>query len=67
MAADAAERQRRARARRRRGEVIAPVPVCGSVLDVLVELRWLGDKDAADRAKVGLAIASMLADLARHK
>jgi hypothetical protein len=62
-----AERQRRRRARARRGEVIAPVPVCGPILDTLVTLHWLSDADAEDRAAVGRAIHAMLADLAKHK
>jgi hypothetical protein len=63
----AAERQRRRRARARRGEIVVPTPVCASVLDTLVALRWLDDRDAADRAKVGDAIGALLSDLAKHR
>jgi hypothetical protein len=62
-----AERQRRRRARAGRGEIVAPVPVCGSVIDSLVGLHWLYEHEAEDRTRIGNAIAAMLLDLAEHK
>jgi hypothetical protein len=62
----ATARQRRHRARVRRGERVAPVVFGEAVLDTLVALRWLREDEAEDRAKVGEAIAALLTDLAQH-
>lgn len=62
-----AVRQRRRRARARRHEIVAPTPVGERVLDVLVNLHWLADKDADDSRKIGAAIGAMLSDLARAR
>jgi hypothetical protein len=61
-----AERQRLCRKRRRQGIAVVPVPVGEAVFDTLVALNWLRDGDAANRAKVGEAIAAMLCDLAKN-
>jgi hypothetical protein len=63
------ETRRRARhARHRRclkaGIVVAPVEIDGAVLDMLIRLRWLVERDAADRGKIGEAVARMLRDSA---
>jgi hypothetical protein len=51
-----AERNARYRARLRAGEVCALVPVNASIVDFLVQTRWLADRDALDAAKIGDAI-----------
>lgn len=42
----------------------AIVELDGDVIDLLVRLRWLAEKDAADRRAVGRAISAMLRDTA---
>ena len=53
------------RARARRGEAVAPVVVGFDVLHLLIDLGWLGERESADRAEVGRAIAALLADTAK--
>ena len=53
------------RARRRNGQACATVLYDGRVLDLLIAGRWLAERDAADRKRVGKAIAAMLADAAK--
>ena len=48
------------------GPIIVPVPIGGPVLNTLIGLRWLDDRQAEDRVAVGDAIAAMLSDLAEH-
>jgi hypothetical protein len=59
-------RQRRwyARQHPRRRERVALVPVADAVVQMLVDLNWLREADADDRAKIALAIEAMLADAA---
>jgi hypothetical protein len=64
-----ADRRRRAasartrRWRARGGErIVVGVEIDGDVIDYLVKTIWLSDRDAADRGKIGEAIAAMLAD-----
>ena len=44
-----------------------PTPICAATLDALIALRWLAEQDAEDRAKIGEAIARLLADLPKHR
>ena len=52
----AAERQRRCRERRRRGERIAPAPFDDALLEALIECDLLAAWDADDPEKIGQAI-----------
>jgi hypothetical protein len=59
-----ADRQRRFRHRRRNGLVVAPVEVDGSILDLLIDARWLSETDAASSRLIGEAISRNLRLLA---
>jgi hypothetical protein len=53
----ARERRRRLRLRRKLQVVVAPVEVGCDVIDLLVKLQWLNERDADDRQAIGRAIA----------
>jgi hypothetical protein len=53
------------RTRTKAGEAVFPVRAGGSVLNMLCANGWLSQADAADRKKVGAAIASMIAESAK--
>jgi hypothetical protein len=55
-----AGRNRRYRARRRRGQFCANVLIDGSILDFLQKSGWLSQRDSHDAEKVGEAIARCL-------
>jgi hypothetical protein len=58
-------RARQARyARRRAGLGVYSVELSAAVLDALVALGWLKERDSADRVLVGQAIAAALTELA---
>jgi hypothetical protein len=59
-------RQRAYRQRVANGQAIAPVRYDADVLTFLIATHWLAEADAADRRKVGDAIARMLAASARR-
>jgi hypothetical protein len=61
-----AARDRRHRQRMRDGRTVVGVEIDARVLELLVRLRWLAERDAADRGAVGQAIAAMLQDAARR-
>jgi hypothetical protein len=65
--AAARERQRRCRAMRRDGKATYRVAVDGSVLDMLISLRYLTDHDATNPRCVAHAISRALADAARSQ
>jgi hypothetical protein len=67
QATRAADRQRRRRERCRRHEIVVPTPIGEPVIDVLVDLRWLSEKDADSRNAIAGAIAGLLNDLAKHR
>jgi hypothetical protein len=52
----ARERRRRLRQRRKLQLVVAPVEVGCDVIDLLVKLQWLNERDAHDRQAIGRAI-----------
>jgi hypothetical protein len=52
----AAERQRQWRARQRNGAAVYLVPADHAVLNMLIDLGWLGENESADRREVGKAI-----------
>jgi hypothetical protein len=58
-------RARRHRARRKAGRATYQVEVDAAVLDLLVRLHWIEDRDVTDAAAVSRAIAALLADAAR--
>jgi hypothetical protein len=62
----ARERQKRHRVRQTCGQVIYPVTVDGSVIDLLIRLGWLRDDDAINPRCVSEAIGAMLGDAARR-
>lgn len=64
-AATARARKARFRQRRRDGCFVAPVEVTPAILDCLIGLDHLRERDAADPRRVGAAIAALLADTAR--
>jgi hypothetical protein len=57
----------RYRERQRLGVVVAHVPYNAPVLELLIQTRWLAERDAGDRLAVGLAIGKGLLGLAREK
>lgn len=58
----AGERQKRIRARRRNGEVVVPVVVTNEIVGAMLDRGWLLDVESEDRARIGSAVADMLAD-----
>jgi hypothetical protein len=63
--AAAAARQRAYRRRVARGEVIAPTPVGVAVIELLLRLGYLAEKDAVDRWKIGEAAGRALLSATR--
>jgi hypothetical protein len=61
-----AARSRRYRANLKAGRASAWVEYGAGELDFLIATRWLDERDAGNRRKVGLAIAAMLRDSARR-
>lgn len=61
------EKKRRQRAREHAHVASYPVDADGAVLDMLVRNNWLAEADAANRAKVGAAIAKMLHEAAHEE
>jgi hypothetical protein len=43
------------------GEAVALVTITAEIIDLLVRTRWVDERDACDRAEVGMAIAALLA------
>jgi hypothetical protein len=56
------ERKRRYERRQRAGRVVVPVELGETVINGLVAIGWLLEKDSADARRIGAAIAAMLAD-----
>ena len=56
----AAERQRAYRKRVKASCVVVPVEVDAAIVDLLVRLRWLREREAGDRGKIGQAISALL-------
>jgi hypothetical protein len=63
-AARARARQARYARRQRAGLGVYSVELSAAVLDALVALGWLKERDSADRVLVGQAIAAALTELA---
>jgi hypothetical protein len=61
----AAERKRRYRKRLRDGEIVVLVKVKHRVVDWLVRLNWLAQRECHERAEIGTAIEAMIDDAAR--
>jgi len=59
------KRKARYRARLRNGRRCASVEYGSAVIDLLIRLRWLTDRDATDDAKIGAAITRLI-DNAAH-
>jgi hypothetical protein len=60
----ATRRQQRYRRRLRDGVMPITVEVDAAIVDLLVETRWLGERDCGDRAKIAAALNEMLVDAA---
>lgn len=58
------QRQRRLRQRQRDGMVVAPVLVGLPLVETLIALRWLDERESEDRTAIGSAIGAMLGELA---
>ncbi|WP_369725151.1 hypothetical protein AB8Z38_11565 [Bradyrhizobium sp. LLZ17] len=58
------EQQRRHRLRQREGRRVYPVELDGSILSMLVDLRWLDDDKAGDHREVGAAVRRLLIEAA---
>ena len=61
------ERDRRHRQNLRDKKRCVTVRVDGAVINWLIYTRWLDERDAADRARIGDAIGAMLTDSARRR
>lgn len=62
--ASAAERMRRHRARRRRGEMVVPVPVAeDQVIGWLLDTGRIAEQDSEDPHAVAMAIARVLREI----
>jgi len=59
------ERNKRYRARQRAGAICVNVEINASVIDFLCATHWLTETDAADAAKIGVAIKLCLETAAR--
>jgi hypothetical protein len=53
---------RRHRERQRNGVIVTPVAVNEDVIDVLIRLNWLRERDADDRAAIAKAVTAMISD-----
>jgi hypothetical protein len=58
----AARRAKRYRQRLRDGKIVIPIEADEALLDLLVGLNWLQERDASDRAAIKAALKAMLAD-----
>ncbi|WP_143273376.1 hypothetical protein [Bradyrhizobium canariense] len=61
-----AQKQRRYRQRVAKHEVVADVVVGARVIDLVVRLNYLAQRDACKRKLIADAIARLLADAAQH-
>jgi hypothetical protein len=61
----ASERTARWRSRAEAGKVVVGVEVGADVVDWLIRVQWLAERDAADRGAIGEAITAMLQDATR--
>ena len=59
-----ADRQRRLRIRQRDGKVVAPLELSHEVIDVLIDLGWVGERESEDRRQVGIGAARALEEMA---
>ena len=57
--------QREYRQRQRSGTIVVPVEIDADTVGFLIRTKWLVEADAADRRKIGLALAAMLRDAAK--
>jgi hypothetical protein len=62
----ATARQRRFRRRQRHGLMPVTIEVDSAIVAMLVETRWLAERDAGDKAAIGHAIERLLADAAQR-
>ena len=59
--------QRRYRQRVRDGEGVALAPFNAEIIAFLIETKWLCEREAGDRARIGQAMSAALADAAKHR
>jgi hypothetical protein len=45
---------------------VVPVELGGDEIDALVASLWLSDRQSDDRVAIGMAVARLLADMARN-
>jgi hypothetical protein len=64
--AAARDRQRRHAARARRGVAVCCVEFDAPMLDVLVDLGYVAERDSADRAAIGRGITAAIRSLLTH-
>jgi hypothetical protein len=62
-----AARQKRYRSRVKHHQRVAPVVYDGEILDLLVTLGWLQERETGDPVQIGKAIAALLSDTARRR
>jgi hypothetical protein len=60
-----AQWQRDYRARYDAGVIVAPTPISGEVVNMLIRLKWLEEAKARDRYEIGRALARMVEEAAR--
>jgi hypothetical protein len=58
----ARERKARYKRRQRAGRIVVPVEIGETVIDGLVAIGWLPERDATNARRIGNAVAEMLAD-----
>jgi len=63
---DPPDRHKRHRARVKAGRACCTVEFDGAVIDFLIRLGWLLEREAADRKLVGKAIGALIAASARR-
>ena len=61
-----ADRQRDYRRRQGKGEVVAPVVVTHTIIDLLIGLGWIEAEATEDRGALADAIRRVLAEAARY-
>lgn len=59
-----ADRQREYRRRQRKGEVVAPVAVTHTIIDLLIGLGWIEAEASESRQELGRAINRVLSEVA---
>jgi len=59
------QRQRRYRARLANGIIVAPVEVTHVILDLLIDLHWLGVDESESRQRIAAAVRALLEDTAK--